>query len=352
MVDPTVDIVGDRKTLVFAAGVPQAEKMCEIFNRHKPGSAICIVGTTDKELRRDLLARYSHGEFQFLCGCGVFTEGFDEPSIECVVQARPTRSRSLYAQMAGRGTRVLPGVIEGVGVPPDSYETEEEGGVWRIETPEDRRKAIAASAKPGLLIIDFVGNAGRHKLVYAGDLLGGEYSDEVVELANKTMAETDGPVEVDEALKNAKERIEQDRKDALKKIIGKTKYKRRPIDPFDMFDLSTKREPGWHKGRPPTDKMIEFLRRAKVPLVYDLGQWFIGEDGKKKERVKLTFWKAKETIAEIVRRRDEGLCTYAQARVLAKFGERTDISFDDASDVITEIAASGWKPRFTGATEV
>ena len=79
---PTIDIVGDKQTLVFASGVQQAFKMAEIFNRHKPGSAHAIVGSTDKEERKYLLKAYARGEFQFLCGCGVFTEGFDEPNIE------------------------------------------------------------------------------------------------------------------------------------------------------------------------------------------------------------------------------------------------------------------------------
>jgi superfamily II DNA or RNA helicase len=38
----------------------------------------------------------------------LLTEGYDEPSIDCVVCLRPTKVRSLYCQIVGRGTRVYP----------------------------------------------------------------------------------------------------------------------------------------------------------------------------------------------------------------------------------------------------
>lgn len=71
--------------------------------------------------------------------------------------ARPTMSRALYTQMAGRGTRVLPNVVDG------------------LNTPEERRKAIVESAKPNVEIIDFVGNSSKHRLVTSADILGGKY---------------------------------------------------------------------------------------------------------------------------------------------------------------------------------
>lgn len=114
VVSPTIELAGDKPTLLFCASVEQAHKSAEIFNRHKPQSAIAIDGTTDKEQRRDELKRFSRGEFQYLCNCGVFLEGFDEPRIAVVAMARPTKSRALYAQAIGRGTRPLPGVVDGL----------------------------------------------------------------------------------------------------------------------------------------------------------------------------------------------------------------------------------------------
>ena len=344
VVSPTLDIVGDKKTLVFAAGVAQAEMICEIFNRHKAGSAVTVSGACGSDERKEMLRRYSEGDYQFMCNCNVFTEGYDEPTIECVVMARPTKSRMLYAQMAGRGTRILPDVIEGLGTPPDGYDVVVEDGFWRIADPEQRKQAIANCPKSNVLLIDFVGNSGKHKLVYSGDILGGQYSDEVVELANENMKEYDGPVDVNEALQEAKKTIEEEKRKAKQKIIIEAKYKRRSIDPFDVFDITEKREPGWFKGKKPTDKMLAMLKRNKVPLFYNASQWWIGEKGKKNAKP-LTFYRAKTIIQEISDRRSSGLCTYSQAKLLRRFGEDPNIGFTEASKVIDEIAKRGWKPR-------
>lgn len=56
--------------------------------------------------RKEILARFAAGEFQVLSNAMLLTEGFDDPGIDCVVVLRPTRSRPLYAQMVGRGTRI------------------------------------------------------------------------------------------------------------------------------------------------------------------------------------------------------------------------------------------------------
>jgi superfamily II DNA or RNA helicase len=159
---PTIELTGDRKTLIFAASLAQAERLTEIINRHKPNSAKWVHGGTPKEERRSLFPAYTASEFQYLVNIGVTTEGFDEPGIEVVVMARPTKSRNLYAQMVGRGTRTLPGVID------------------YIEDPEDRKNAIHDSGKPSLEVIDFVGNAGQYKLITSADILGGRYDDEIV----------------------------------------------------------------------------------------------------------------------------------------------------------------------------
>ena len=59
--------------------------------------------------RRRTLADFSAGKIDVVTNCNVLTEGFDEPRVDCVIMARPTRSKLLYAQMVGRGTRLHPG---------------------------------------------------------------------------------------------------------------------------------------------------------------------------------------------------------------------------------------------------
>lgn len=97
-----------RKALVFCAGVQHSKDLTEAFlNAGVPAEH--LDGTTPKEVRKGIISRLKSGETSVVCNCGVLTEGFDEPSISCVILARPTKSGVLYAQMIGRGTRLSEG---------------------------------------------------------------------------------------------------------------------------------------------------------------------------------------------------------------------------------------------------
>jgi hypothetical protein len=67
-----------------------------------------VWGDLPREERRAALKRFSEGEIDVITNCNLLTEGFDEPQVDCVVMARPTHSKLLYAQMLGRGTRLHP----------------------------------------------------------------------------------------------------------------------------------------------------------------------------------------------------------------------------------------------------
>lgn len=97
-----------RKALVFTAGVQQAKATTAAFQAAGVAAA-SIDGSTSAEERSAILGAFGEGEISVLSNCQVLTEGFDEPSIECLIIARPTKSRGLYAQMVGRGTRRHPG---------------------------------------------------------------------------------------------------------------------------------------------------------------------------------------------------------------------------------------------------
>jgi hypothetical protein len=81
--------------------------MAEAF-RKRGVAAEAVDGSLPLEERRAILARLRTGETKVVANCAVLTEGFDEPSVDCVIVARPTRSRILYVQMIGRGTRTFP----------------------------------------------------------------------------------------------------------------------------------------------------------------------------------------------------------------------------------------------------
>jgi len=313
---PTVELTGDMKTLVFAASVAQAERLCEIINRHKRDKAQFVYGKTPKEVRRDLFKAYAQRQFQYLVNVAVATEGFDDPGIECVVMARPTKSRSLYTQMAGRGTRPLPGVV-------DPY-----------EEAADRRDAIFNSAKKSLEIIDFVGNAGRHKLVTTADILGGKYDDHTVERAKKNAqkksAETGKPVDVISELEEAERQIAKDaraRGEAAgrEKLLLRSQYSTAKVNPFDVLDVDPHRERPWHKGRMPTSGQLGYLEKCGV-----------NADG-------LSFTHASQIIDTVIKRRQANKCTFKQAKILQRYGYDTDSTFSQASEIIDQIARNGWK---------
>lgn len=97
-----------KKALLFVPTVDLAHLMTDAFNGAGIPAA-AIDGSTDTDVRRETLRRFHDGEIKVLSNCMVLTEGFDEPSVEVILQARPTKSRALYAQIIGRGTRLYPG---------------------------------------------------------------------------------------------------------------------------------------------------------------------------------------------------------------------------------------------------
>lgn len=99
----------DRKsTLVFCVDVDHARQLTATFRDHGV-DARYLTATTPKNARAEQLDAFKKQEFPVLLNCGLFTEGTDIPNIDCVLLARPTRSRNLLIQMIGRGLRLFPG---------------------------------------------------------------------------------------------------------------------------------------------------------------------------------------------------------------------------------------------------
>ena len=98
----------DKKTLIFCISVDHSIKIAD-YLKEKNISAEAIHGNMSVNERQDILRRFQQGKIQVLTNCQLLTEGFDEPSIEAIIIARPTRSKSLYCQMLGRGMRLFPG---------------------------------------------------------------------------------------------------------------------------------------------------------------------------------------------------------------------------------------------------
>lgn len=317
MASASLAIIGQRRALVFTSSVKAAEMTAEIFNRHRPNMAAWVCGKTDRDERRGVLADFASGKVQVVCNCGVLTEGFDDPGVEVVIMGRPTKSRALYSQMVGRSTRPLPGVVDGP------------------QTPEARKAAIAESAKPSCLVVDFVGNAGRHKLITSADILGGKVSEEALERAVKRVSAAGGPVNMTEALDEAEAELREQKRlvEAARRanLVAKARFTTQAVDPFDVLHLDPVKTRGWDAGRHLTEKQRSLL--AKQGINPD----------------RLSFAEARQLIAEIFRRWDGKLCSFKQAKVLRKYGYDAEVSFAEASAIIDGLARNGWRRMPTAA---
>jgi len=311
----SLEIIRDRRTLVFTAGVKQAEMLCEIFNRHRSDMAGWVHGGTPKPERRELLTRFSDGRTQVVVNCNCLSEGFDNPGVEVVIQARPTKSRSLYAQQCGRSTRPLAGVVDG------------------LASPDERRAAIAASAKPSALIVDFVGNAGRHKLMTTADILGGKVSDEAVARAIAKAQSEGKPMRMADELNKAERDIQQEieahkRREAARKahLIATARFSTKSINPFDVFELRPAKSRGWDAGKSLSEKQRSMLLRNGV------------------NPVNLPYAQSRQLLNEMHKRRNTGLCTLKQAICLQKHGYDTkNMTFTEASRLMDVLARNNWR---------
>ena len=97
-----------RLTLCFTTDVAHARDLCLTFQANDIKAA-WLCGETPLDERREILTRFAQGEIEVLTNCAVLTEGYDNPALDCIILARPTKSTLLYTQMIGRGTRTFPG---------------------------------------------------------------------------------------------------------------------------------------------------------------------------------------------------------------------------------------------------
>ena len=127
-------LVPGRRALAFTVTVEHARRLAEAFAGAGVPAAY-ISGKTHKDERKALLKSFAAGELRILANCAVLTEGFDDPGVDALLMAKPTKSSLLYTQMVGRGTRLAP-------------------------------------CKTDLQVIDFADNSTRHSLASAATLLG------------------------------------------------------------------------------------------------------------------------------------------------------------------------------------
>jgi superfamily II DNA or RNA helicase len=203
-------VAQDRKIVVFLPLVKTSQKFTNILNAI--GFKAAEVNG-DSHDRAEILADFDSGKYNVLCNSMLLTEGWDCPSVDCVVVLRPTKVRSLYSQMVGRGTRLFPG-------------------------------------KEDLLLLDFLWHTEKHELCHPAHLI----------------AENEESVE-----KQAAEDVIAQREEALAKQLAEMKRRKRAlVDPL-QFEMSIQAEDlssyvpsfGWEMS-PPSEKQLQTLEKMGI----------------------------------------------------------------------------------------
>ncbi len=144
------------KALVFTASVEHARDVSEEFVAHGV-KAEWASGETPKAERERIVRDFRSGRTHVLVNCGLYLEGFDVPSVQVILNARPTKSTTLYTQITGRALRPVDDIANALS---------------NTDSALTRRELIEKSIKPAAIIIDLVDQAQRHQLVTLPSLYG------------------------------------------------------------------------------------------------------------------------------------------------------------------------------------
>ena len=285
-----------RKTLVFLPLVKISQNFCQILN--DMGFRAAEVNCNSKD-REEVLKDFDDGKYDVLCNSMLLTEGYDSPSIDCVVILRPTKIRSLYQQMVGRGTRLAPGKTE-------------------------------------LLLLDFLWMTQKHDLCRPSSLISKD--GDIDERITKKIASAGGGMDLIEANDEAEKDVVREREEALARELEASRKKRRElVDPIQYIysiaaeDLADY-EPtfAWESG-PATQKQIDYLQKHGIfaEEIPNCGY-------------------ASMLIDKLRRRQEEGLATPKQIRFLERMGflHVGLWPFDDATRIISWLNLHNWRlPR-------
>ena len=282
-----------RKTVVFLPLIATSQKFCAMLNDAGLRAAE-VNGNSDD--RSEVLADFEAGKYDVLCNSMLLTEGWDCPSVDCIVVLRPTKIRSLYQQMVGRGMRLSPGKTE-------------------------------------LLLLDFLWMTERHDLCRPSALISKD--EAIAKKIDERMVEDADGFDLIEAEEQAERDILAERESALAKQLAEMRGKKRKlVDPL-QYALSIAAEDltnyvptfTWEMA-PPSEKQIAFLERRGIfaDSVRNAGL-------------------ASLLIDRLQRRQQMGLATPKQIRCLERYGFRQvgTWAFEDASSLISMLADNRWR---------
>jgi len=285
-----------RRTVVFLPLVATSQKFCELLNKYGLRAAEVNGNSED---RAKILERFEKGDFDVLCNSMLLTEGWDCPSVDCVVVLRPTKVRSLYQQMVGRGMRLSPG-------------------------------------KDHLLLLDFLWMTDRHDLCRPSALISKD--EKITKRMDERLQKDNAVYDLIETEEQAERDVLLEREEALARELAEMRRrKRKLVDPL-QYAMSIAAEDlanyvptfAWEMA-PPSEKQLQFLENRGIfaDTVTNTGM-------------------ASMMIDRLKRRQDEGLSTPKQIRCLERYGfvRVGTWSFEDASKMISRLAMNNWMVPF------
>ena len=284
-----------RKTVVFLPLIKTSRKFRDILNS-KGFRAAEVNGQSED--RTEILSDFSNGKYNVLCNSMLLTEGWDCPSVDCIVVLRPTKVRSLYSQMVGRGTRLSP-----------------------------------ETGKKDLLLLDFLWLTERHELCRPADIIC--ENREVSRKMTENLAQAGCPEDIEQAAEQASADVVAQREEALAKQLAEMRRRKKKLVAPLQYEMSIQAEDltgyvpsfGWEMG-PPSEKQTAALEKFGIlpDAVESAG-------------------KAQMLLDRLNKRRGAGLTTPKQIRCLEKYGFQHvgTWQFSDAKYMIDRIAANGWR---------
>jgi len=277
----------DRKILVFLPLVKLSQQFAETAQGLGLAAEHIDGQSTD---RKEILERFKQGETRILSCAMLLTEGYDEPSVDCICMMRPTQSNTLYCQCVGRGFRIHPG-------------------------------------KKDLLLLDPLWLSTEHSLVRPANLVA-QSEAEAMQITALLTGEPDLLKAMDEA-KEINLRLVQERAAALAKILDATSKRERQVyDPLEVASVLENPKladfipvVGWH---------IEDVSTKQCEALKKFG---VNPDGVQNKG------HAHAILSELIGRTRRNLATFRQMRQLIRYGHPNPgtATFEEAGEFLDGI---------------
>lgn len=282
-----------RKTVVFLPLIKTSQHFRDLLIER--GMTAAEVNG-ESEDRKQIIKDFEDGKYQVLCNSILLAEGWDCPSVDCIVCLRPTKSRSLYCQMVGRGTRLNDG-------------------------------------KDHLLLLDFLWLTAKHELCRPASLICKH--DDTAKVMTRNLEKEKEAVDILDAEEQAEKDVIHEREEALAKQLEQMKKRKRQyVDPL-QYEMSIQAEDlysyvpsfAWEM-EVPSEKQKKALEKAGI---------FPDEIESK--------GKAQILLDRLDKRRKQGLSTPKQIRCLERYGfiHVGEWTFTEAQYMVKRLALNKWR---------